>query len=84
MHGKTFITTRQMLQQACDFCEQMVEWARPGGDGSSPLSVSLYGEGLLQSMFAQTLEMGTYQQYLSEAYERGMTRKEKRALRRAA
>ena len=41
-------------------------------------------EGLLQSMFANTLAQGTYQQYLSEAYARGMTRKERRALRRAA
>jgi hypothetical protein len=84
MHGQTFITTRQMLQQSCDFCEQMVEWARPGGDGSAPLSVSLYGEGLLQSMFAQTLQSGTYQQYLREAYANGLTRKQRRALRRAA
>jgi uncharacterized Rossmann fold enzyme len=81
---RTFITTRQMLQQACDFTEQMVEWARPGDDGSEPLSVSLYGDGLLQSMFAQTLENGSYQQYLRETYPKGLTRKQRKALRRAA
>ena len=84
MHGRTFITTRQMLQQACYFCEQMVEWARPGDDGSAPLSVSLYGDGLLPAMFANTLEQGTYQQYLSEIYVKGLTRKQRRALRKAA
>jgi uncharacterized Rossmann fold enzyme len=82
--GKTFLTTRQMLQQACDFAEQMVEWARPGDDGSLPLSVSLYGEGLLQEMFSQTLQSGNYQQYLQETYSNGLTRKQRRALRKAA
>lgn len=81
---KTFITTRQMLQQACDFTEQMVEWARPGDDGGAPLSVTLYGDGLMQEMFAQTMERGGYQQYLREAYKDGLTRKQRRALRRAA
>jgi hypothetical protein len=84
MGDKTFVTTRQMLQQSCDFCEQMVEWARPGDDGSAPLSVSLYGEGLLQSMFEQTLQTGSYQKYLAEIYANGLTRKQRRALRRAA
>jgi hypothetical protein len=84
MGDRKFITTRQMMQQACDFCEQMVEWARPGDDGSAPLSVSLYGDGLLQAMFSQTLESGSYQQYLRELYSKGMTRKQQRALRRAA
>jgi uncharacterized Rossmann fold enzyme len=84
MHGKVFMTTRQMMQQACDFAEQMVEWARPGDNGEDPLCVSLYGEGLLQSMYADTLERGGYQQYLREAYKDGLTRKQRRALRRAA
>lgn len=84
MGNRTFITTRQMLQQACDFCEQMVEWARPGDDGSAPLSVSLYGDGLLPAMFAQTYESGSYQQYLREVYKDGLNRKQRRALRRAA
>lgn len=84
MGGRTFLTNRQMLQQACDFTEQMVEWARPGDDGSAPLSVSLYGDGLLQAMFNQTLETGSYQKYLGEIYAKGMTRKQRRALRKAA
>jgi hypothetical protein len=83
MHGKTFITTRQMLQQACDFAEQIVEWARPGADGDEPLSVSLYGDGLMQWMYAKTLETGNYHQYLREAYAQGLTRKERQAVRKA-
>jgi hypothetical protein len=82
--GRVFTTTRQMLQQACDFAEQMVEWARPGDNGADPLVVSLYGDGLLQSMFQQTLEGGGYHQYLSEVYQNGMSRKQRRALRKAA
>jgi uncharacterized Rossmann fold enzyme len=81
---EVFLTTRQMLQQACDFAEQMVEWARPGDDGSEPLNVSLYGEGLLQSMYAYQLKAGGYYQYLREAYPDGLTRKQRRALRKAA
>lgn len=81
---RTFITTRQMLQQACDFTEQMVEWARPGDDGSEPLSVSLYGDGLLQYMYGQTLEAGSYHQYLRETYPNGLNRKQRRALKRVA
>jgi uncharacterized Rossmann fold enzyme len=82
--GEVFLTTRQMLQQACDFAEQMVEWARPGDDGGEPLSVSLYGEGLLQSMYAHTLKRGGYHQYLREAYKDGLSRKQRRALRKVA
>jgi uncharacterized Rossmann fold enzyme len=83
MGGRMFMTTRQMFQQACDFAEQMVEWARPGDDGSEPLSVSLYGDGLLQAMFAETMQNGGYHQYLREAYKDGLTRKQRRAVRRA-
>lgn len=82
--GRIFFTSRQMLQQACDFAEQMVEWARPGDDGDAPLSVTLYGDGLLQTMYAQTLQAGSYQQYLSEAYKDGFTRKQRKALRHVA
>ncbi len=82
MNGRIYMTTRQMLHQAADFAEQMVEWARPGDDGSAPLSVSLYGDGLLQAMYAQTLQAGAYQQYLREAYPDGLTRKQRKALRR--
>jgi hypothetical protein len=84
MGGKVWMTTRQMLQQACDFAEAMVEWARPGDDGGDPLSVSLYGEGLLQAMFAETLAGGGYHQYLRESYKDGLTRKQRRALRSVA
>ena len=84
MGSRLYMTTRQMVQQACDFTEQMVEWARPGDDGSMPLSVSLYGDGLLQAMFAQTLERGAYQQYLRERYPAGLNRKQRRAARKVA
>lgn len=81
MGGRTFLTTRQMMQQACEFAEQMPEWARPGIDGSKPLSVTLYGDGLMQAMFQQTLESGSYQQYLAEALGAGMNRRMRRARR---
>ena len=82
LNGKMFITTRQMMQQACEFAEQMVEWARPGADGSKPLDVSLYGEGLMQEMFRQNFESGTYAQYLSETESLGLNRKQRRAMRK--
>lgn len=78
-----FLTTRQMMQQACDFAEAMVEWARPGDDGSEPLSVSLYGDGLLQSMYGQTLATGSYHQFMRETYPQGLNRKQRRGARRA-
>src|SRR5262249_39758341 len=81
MNGKLYMTTRQMVQQACDFTEQMVEWARPGDNGDKALSVSLYGDGLMQAMFAQTLQSGSYHQYLAEFYRNGFTRKQRRAMR---
>jgi hypothetical protein len=81
--GKTFLTTRQMLQQACDFTEQLVEWARPGTEGDEPLSVSIYGDGLMQYMFEKTLETGSYHQFLRETYANGMTPKEQKAVRKA-
>lgn len=83
MNGKLYITNRQMMQQACDFAEQMVEWARPGPKGETPLSVTLYGDGLMQATYAHQLKAGVYQQYLYElALERkGMNRKQRRAMR---
>lgn len=84
MHGDVYMTTRQMLQQACEFTEQMVEWARPGDDGDAPLSVSLYGDGLMQAMYAKTLESGGYHALLREYYPSGLNRTQRRALRRAA
>ena len=82
LNGRVFITTRQMLQQACEFAEQMVEWARPGDDGSKPLSVSLYGEGLMQEIFRQNSQAGAYEQYLSETYGGGKNRQQRRAMAR--
>lgn len=79
MHGRTFITTRQMLQQACEFAEQMVEWARPGVDGDEPLSVSLYGDGLMPWMYQKGLEFGGYHQYLGEVYSGGLKKRERQA-----
>lgn len=76
---RTFQTTRQFMQQACDFAEQMVEWARPGPNGETPLSVSLYGDGLMPSLYAHQLESGVYHQYLRELPP--LTRKQRRALR---
>lgn len=78
---RVFMTTRQMLQQACEFTEQMLEWARPGDDGSAPLSVSLYGDGLMQAMYADTLASGGYQAFLEELYPKGLNRKQRRAMR---
>lgn len=83
VNGKVFLTTRQMMQQACEFSEQMVEWARPGDDGSKPLSVSLYGDGLLQEIFRQNMQNGNYAQYLAESMHVGMNRKQRRAMRAA-
>jgi hypothetical protein len=83
LNGQIFITTRQMLQQACEFAEQMVEWARPGDDGSQPLSVYLYGEGLMQEIYRQNFEAGRYAQYLYESTNGG-NRKQRRAMKRAS
>lgn len=78
---RVFLTSRQMLQQACEFAEQMLEWSRPGDDGSEPLSVSLYGDGLMQAMYADTLASGGYQAFLRELYPKGLNRKQRRAMR---
>lgn len=81
MDGRVFLSTRQMFQQACEFTEQMVEWARPGDDGSAPLSVSLYGDGLMPAMYAEKLASGDYEQFLRETYPDGLNRKQRRAAR---
>lgn len=74
-----FRTTKAMMAQACAFIEQMVEWAR----GKDPLSVSLYGEGLMQSLYKHTSDSGAYAQYLSEEHqhEAGLNRAQRRAMR---
>lgn len=79
LNGEMFRTTRSMLAQASAFIEQMVEWAR----GKDPLSVSLYGEGLMQSLYKQTLESGAYAAYLAEEFkdEVGLNRAQRRARR---
>lgn len=82
-NGRLFITTRQMLNQACEFSEQLVEWARPGTKGETPLNATIYGDGLMQWMFKQNFESGTYGQYIYEAMGGGKNRKERRALMRA-
>lgn len=82
-NGKLFITTRQMLQQACEFTEQLVEWARPGTRGETPLSATIYGDGLMQWMFKQNFDSGAYGQYIYDAVGGGKNRHERRALRRA-
>ena len=78
--GSVYHTTRQMLSQACEFAEQMLEWSIPGLDGGAPLSVSLYGDGLTQALYAHQLEAGTYHQYLRELQPE-MSRKLRRAMR---
>jgi hypothetical protein len=82
LNGRMFITTRQMLQQACEFSEQMVEWARPGENGAEPLEVYLHGDGLMQEIFRQNSEAGVYEQYLQESMTPGMNRKQRRAFKK--
>jgi len=83
-NGRLFITTRQMLNQACEFSEQLVEWARPGSKGETPLNATIYGDGLMQWMFKQNYESGTYGQYIYEAVGGGLNRKQRRAMRKNA
>lgn len=85
MGDKVFYTTRQMMQQACDFAEQMVEWARPGPNGEPPLSVALYGDGLMPALYKHQSDAGVYEQYLAElnSETKGLNRKQRRALARA-
>lgn len=82
LNGQIFKTTRTMMAQACEFVEQMVEWAK----GKEPLSVSLYGDGLMQTLYAKTLDSGSYERYLTEEFstEKQMNRKQRRALRAMA
>lgn len=62
VNGVAYKTTRTMMSQACEFVEQMVEWSR----GKDPLSVTIYGEGLMQAMVAESMKSGSYEQYLRE------------------
>lgn len=83
-NGRMFFTTRQMLNQACEFAEQMVEWARPGSKGETPLNATIYGDGLMQWMFKQNYDSGAYARYIFEAGGGGKNRKERRAMRKIA
>lgn len=60
--GVKFKTTKQMMSQAVEFVEQMPEWARM----KPPLSVSIYGEGLMPSLLAQAMSSGGYEKYIAE------------------
>jgi hypothetical protein len=79
VNGVPYKTTKAMMSQACEFIEQMVEWARM----DEPLSVSLYGDGLMQSLYGSTLASGAYEQYLAEEMRPHMNRKQRRASRAA-
>lgn len=60
--GIVYKTTRTMMSQACEFVEQMVEWSR----GEDPLAVSIYGEGLMQTLVTKSCEAPATFQYLRE------------------
>jgi hypothetical protein len=73
---RIFKTQRNLIQQASEFVEQMVEWAR----GPDPMSVTLYGDGLMQAWYAHQCESGCYEQYLRECAHPELNRKQRRAL----
>jgi len=75
--GREFRTQRNLIQQASEFVEQMVEWAR----GSDPIAVTLYGDGLMQAWYAHQSESGCYEAYLREAAQPHLNRKQRRAMR---
>lgn len=79
VNGRIFKTQRNLIQQASEFVEQMVEWARP----PDPISVTLYGDGLMQAWYQHQCESGCYEQYLREVSHVGMNRKQRRAMRAA-
>jgi hypothetical protein len=79
INGRIFKTQRNLIQQASEFVEQMVEWSR----GDDPLSVSLYGDGLMQSWFALQSQSGCYEEYLRECAQPKLNRKQRRALKAA-
>ncbi len=63
--GRKFKTTKTMMSQAVEFVEQMPEWSLM----KDPLSVSIYGEGLMQSMIADAMDCGGYEQYVAQQVE---------------
>lgn len=82
LNGTVYKTNRMMLSQACEFSDQMVEWAK----GKDPMEVTLYGDGLMQALFAHQMQIGSYQNYLREEFVAGagMNRKQRRAMRKTA
>jgi hypothetical protein len=61
-NGVTYRTNRAMMSQACEYVEQMPGWSM----GRDPLSVSIYGEGLMQAMVAEAMASGNYERYVRE------------------
>jgi hypothetical protein len=62
VNGVTYKTTRAMMAQGVEFVEQMPEWSRM----KPPLSVSIYGEGLMPALVADAFRSGGYERYLRE------------------
>ncbi len=63
----TYKTTRAMMSQAVEFVEQMPEWALM----KDPLSVSVYGEGLMQALVGEAMNSGNYEKYIRERVAEG-------------
>lgn len=61
-NGIAYKTNRAMISQACEYIEQMVGWSI----GKDPMEVTIYGEGLMQSMMAEAMNSGNYEQYIAE------------------
>lgn len=80
INGRIFKTQRNLIQQASEMVEQMVEWAR----GDDPLSVTLYGDGLMQAWYAEQCKSGCYEQYLTECAKPQLNRKQRRAMKARA
>jgi hypothetical protein len=62
VNGDVYKTTRAMMSQAVEFVEQMPEWSRM----NPPLSVSVYGEGLMPALVADAMNSGGYERYIVE------------------
>jgi hypothetical protein len=80
LNGRIFKTQRNLIQQASEFVEQMVEWAR----GDDPMSVTLYGDGLMQAWYAHQCQSGCYEEYLRECAQPHLNRKQRRAMKKRA
>jgi hypothetical protein len=80
INGRIFKTQRNLIQQASEMVEQMVEWSR----GEDPMSVTLYGDGLMQAWYAEQCKSGCYEEYLRECAQPQLSRQQRRALKRRA